>query len=485
MSGTQRASTDPAGAAGAPPAPAPADDPKRGMDYKDSILECVGNTPLVRMHNLARGIRTPVLAKVESMNPGGSVKDRIGRVIVDDYEKRGLLKPGGTIVESTSGNTGIGLVMVAALRGYRTIFTMPDKMSRAKIDLLKAYGAEVVVCPTAVAPDAPESYYSVAKRLAKEIPGAVLGNQYFNESNPRAHYLTSGPEIWRQTAGRITHYVASMGTGGTISGTGQYLKEQNPGVRVIGADPVGSILKQYFETKTMGKAYPYKVEGIGEDIIPGSTHFEYIDEIRAVTDVQSLNTARAISREEGILSGGSCGTAMWVALEVARELDDPDACVVVILPDTGERYLTKVYNDDWMRENRLLERTAVKVADVLRNKLGSTPRLLFVDYDDTVRRALQLMREHDVSQLPVMKEGLVVGTASEAALMGAALESPEQMQAVVATVMVPPLPTVGADETLEAVGRLLSERNSAVLVEENSRIIGIVSRFDMIEHLAS
>ncbi len=476
MSGSQSAST-------APGATSPAG--AAGMDVKDSILECVGNTPLVRIRNLTRGIRTPLYAKIESMNPGGSVKDRIGRVIIDEYEKRGLLKPGGTIVESTSGNTGIGLAMVAALRGYRTIFTMPDKMSRAKIDLLKAYGAEVVVCPTAVAPDAPESYYSVAKRLAKEIPGAVLGNQYYNESNPYAHYISTGPEIWRQTCGRITHYVASMGTGGTISGTGKYLKEQNAAVRVIGADPVGSILKQYFETKTMGKAYPYKVEGIGEDIIPGTTHFEFIDEIRAVTDAQSLNTARAISRQEGILSGGSCGTAMWAALEVARELDDPNACVIVILPDTGERYLTKVYNDDWMRENRLLERGAVRVADVLRDKLGSTPRLLFVDYDDTVRRALQVMREHDVSQMPVMKDGMVVGTASETALLGAALESPERMQATVATVMEPPLPTVAADETLEAVGRLLAERNSAVLVEENATVIGIVSRFDMIEYLAS
>jgi cystathionine beta-synthase len=458
--------------------------PRRGMQYLDSIVDAVGNTPLVRVQNMTKGIRATVLVKAEYLNPGGSVKDRIGRVIIEDYERRGLIKPGGTIVESTSGNTGVGLAMVAAIKGYRCIFTMPDKMSRQKIDLLKAYGAEVVVCPTAVPPESPESYYEVAKRIVRETPGAVLANQYYNESNPYAHYVTTGPEIWHQTAGKITHFVASMGTGGTISGTAKYLKEQNPKVRVIGADPVGSILKQYFETGKKGIAYPYKVEGIGEDIIPGTTHFEYIDEIRAVTDQQSLNTARRISREEGILSGGSCGTAMWVALEVAREQDE-NAVVVVVLPDTGERYLSKVYNDEWMRDNRLLDQSVIRVSEVLREKAGSTPKLVTVDYNDSVRRALQLIRQHDVSQMPVVQDGRIVGAVSEATLVTAAIEDHARLDGKVGAVMEPPLPTVRGDETLETVTKLLATRNSAVLIEERGDVAGIVTRFDLIEYLAT
>ncbi len=464
---------------------APHATPQHGMQYHDNITECIGNTPLVRMHALTKGLTATVLAKVESMNPGGSVKDRIGRVIIDDYERRGLLKPGGTIVESTSGNTGLGLAMVAAIRGYTCIFTMPDKMSRSKIDLLKAFGAEVIVCPTAVPPESPESYYEVAKRVVRETPGAVLANQYYNDSNPYAHYISTGPEIWQQTGGRITHFVASMGTGGTISGTGRYLKEQNPRVQVIGADPIGSILKHYFETGEMSEAHPYKVEGIGEDIIPGTTHFEYIDRILAVTDSQSLNTARRISREEGILSGGSCGTAMWAALQIARENDHPDTVVVVILPDTGERYLTKVYNDDWMRENRLLDHSSVRISDVLRQKAGATPRLVTVSYEQPVREALKLVREHDVSQLPVLKDGRVVGSASETTLMTAVLEDGASLDAKVGAVMDPPLPLVGGEDSLESVTRLLAARNAAVLIEERGEVIGILTRFDLIEYLAT
>jgi len=327
-----------------------------------NILEAVGNTPLVRLNNVSKNVAPLVLAKVEYTNPGGSVKDRIAVGMIEAAEREGRLQPGGTIVEATSGNTGMGLAMVAAVKGYRTILVMPDKMSQEKIDALKAMGAEVVITPTNVPPDSPESYYQVARRLAEEIPGAILLNQYFNRANPEAHYRTTGPEIWQQTGGRVDVFVAGLGTGGTISGVARYLKEQNTGVKVVGVDPEGSILREYFYTGRQTEPKPYKVEGVGEDILPGTLSFEYIDEIITVGDRESFCMARKLAREEGLFVGGSSGMAVYGALQVAANLD-PDQVVVVLLPDGGSRYLSTIYNDLWMRKNGFLEEPAELTVD--------------------------------------------------------------------------------------------------------------------------
>ncbi|MBK5098587.1 MAG: cysteine synthase family protein [Gemmatimonadetes bacterium] len=321
----------------------------------DSILSTIGWTPLIRLNRVLEGIRTPVFIKAESFNPGGSVKDRISLAMVDAAEREGLLGPGGTVVEGTSGNTGIGLAMVAAVRGYRCIFTIPEKMSAEKIRLLRAFGAEVIVTPSDVSPDHPDYYVNVATRIARETPGAFMANQHYNQENPEAHYLTTGPEIWEQTAGAVTHFVASPGTGGTISGTARFLKEKNRSVRVVAGDPVGSIYAEYSRTGVKGADTPYLVEGIGNDKISPTLHFEWIDEFRTVTDVEAFAMARRLAREEGLLAGASTGLIVQVAIDVARELDDPDSCVVTLLCDTGERYLSKVFDEDWLRLNGLSE----------------------------------------------------------------------------------------------------------------------------------
>lgn len=451
-----------------------------GVSYKESILETIGNTPLVKLQKVTRGLSATLLAKVESFNPGGSVKDRIGIKLLEEAERKGLIKPGGTIVESTSGNTGMGLAIAAAVKGYRSIFCMPDKMSLEKINLLKAMGAEVVVTPTAVPPESPDSYYSVARRLAKEIPNAFLANQYFNDDNPLAHYESTGPEIWKQTAGKITHYIATMGTGGTISGAGRFLKEQNPNVQVIGIDPEGSILRDYFYTKQMTVARPYKVEGIGEDIIPGTTHFQYIDEIVQVNDRESLNMARRISRTEGILAGGSCGAAVAGSVKYLKG-KDANTLAVVILPDTGERYLSKLYNDAWMRDNGLLELEDVTVADVLKSKHGRLPVLVTVDAADTVRRALDLIREYDITSIPVFLDGKMAGSINENTVMRAVLEEPGVLDERVGRLMEHPLPTVQINEPVrEIIGILAQKSTSSVLVMENNQAAGIVTRTDVI-----
>jgi cystathionine beta-synthase len=449
----------------------------------ESILTTLGNTPLVRLSKITAGCRAEVLAKVEFFNPGGSVKDRIAVAIVEDAERKGLLKQGGTIVESTSGNTGLGLAMVAAVKGYRAILCMPDKVSREKINLLKAFGAEVVITPTAVPPDSPESYYEVAKRIVRETPGAYLANQYHNPMNPEAHYRTTGPEIWSQTGGRIDYFVASLGTGGTISGTSRYLKERNPKVKTYGADPVGSILKDYFYTKQIVPAKTYKVEGIGEDFIPGTCDFQYVDEIVQVTDAQSLNLARRLAREEGILAGGSSGTALHVAIQVARQAKEGQV-VVVIIPDTGERYLTKVHSDEWMRDNRLLDSSAITVAEVLKGKGNTLPQLVSVSYDETVDRALALIREFNISQLPVLKDGILVGTVHEGALLQKVIDGSAKPEARIEYVIEKPLPTVPLDAHLPRVMKVLSATNAAVAVDSHSRPVGIVTRIDLLEYVA-
>ncbi len=448
----------------------------------DTILTTIGETPIVRLRKITRDCRATVLVKLEYFNPGGSVKDRIAVAIVADAEAKGLLKPGGTIVESTSGNTGLGLAMVAAVKGYRAIFCMPDKVSTEKITLLKAFGAEVVITPTAVPPDSPESYYEVAKRIVRETPGAYLANQYHNPANPEAHYRSTGPEIWRQTGGAVDHFVAGMGTGGTISGTARYLKEQNPRIRVYGADPVGSILKEWFYTRTMAQAKTYKVEGIGEDFLPSTLDFSVIDEVVQVNDFQSLNTARRLAREEGILVGGSSGTALHVGLQVARQAKEGET-VLVLLPDTGERYLTKVHSDEWMRDNRLLDSASISVGEVLQGKGKALPALVSVSYDETVERALSLIREFNVSQLPVLKEGSIVGCVTEGALLQKVLDGSTRSDARLEYVLEKPLPTVPVDAPLPRAMKLLASNNAAVAVDAHGRPAGILTRIDLLEYI--
>ncbi len=452
-----------------------------GVQYHESILDTVGHTPLVRLRRTGRGVRAPVLAKVEFFNPGGSVKDRIGLAMVEAAEKDGRLKPGGTIVECTSGNTGMGLAMVACVKGYRAVFCMPDKVSSEKVSLLKSFGAEVLLSPTAVAPDSPESYYSVARRITRERPGAVLMDQYNNPANPAAHYRSTGPELWEQTAGKITHFVAGMGTGGTITGTGRYLKEKNPKVQVIGADPVGSILRHYKETGEMGEAHTYKIEGVGEDFIPGVYDFDLIDRVVSCSDRDGLNMTRRLAREDALFVGGSGGMAAWVALEVAKNLDE-NALVVVLLPDTGERYLTKVHSDAWMRDNHLLDPSSTRVADVIDAKARALPRLLRLEQGDPLRRTL--VEQHDVTQLPVFRGNEVVGTIYDSDLLKTVLQDSSALDRPVDSVMADPLPVIPADQPLEQVTRLLAQRNPAVLVRENGAVVGILTRFDMLQFIA-
>jgi cystathionine beta-synthase len=454
-----------------------------GVQYHESILTTIGHTPLVRVRKLARQCPAPVLAKLEFFNPGGSVKDRIGLAMVEAAERDGRLRPGGTIVECTSGNTGLGLAMVAAVMGYRAVFCMPDKVSSEKVNLLKAFGAEVLLSPTAVAPDSPESYYSVAKRIAAERAGAFLADQYHNASNPHAHYLTTGPELWEQTAGKITHFVAGMGTGGTISGVAKYLKEKNPGVRVIGADPVGSILKAYKETGKITEAHTYKIEGVGEDFIPTATDFSLIDQVISCNDRNGLNMARRLAREEAIFVGGSSGMAMWVAIEVARTLTPRDL-VVVLLPDTGERYLTKVHSDAWMRDNHLFDPAVTRVADVLSGKGSSVRGLLSVQVGEPLRRALALVEHHDITQVPVFRDSEVAGTLYDSEILKHVLEDSRTLDQPVESIMSEPLPVVDGDDPVESVTRLMAARNSAVLVREGGTLTGILTRYDMLQFIA-
>ena len=449
-----------------------------------NILEAVGNTPLVKLSRLTKGLKADVLAKVEFFNPGGSVKDRIAFSIIDAAEKDGSLKPGGTIVESTSGNTGAGLALVAALRGYKCIFTMPDKMSAEKVRMLKAYGADVIVTPTAVPPESPESYYSVAKKIVKETPNSILANQYFNPMNPETHYQSTGPEIWEQTGGKIDYFVASLGTGGTISGCGKYFKEKNPDIKVIGADPIGSILKEYFYTRKMTAAAPYKVEGIGEDILPGTLHFEYIDEIVDVSDKASFNMARRIVREEGMFVGGSAGTAMYVALKVAKELPEGKV-VVVILPDHGGRYLTTFYSDDWMQENRFFEFEKVSLKKVLEVKPGELPPVISVTPDDSVRVALDKIKEFHISQLPVLENSSSVGSIEEGPIMGEVIRDNSLLESPVKKVMQKSFPVIENEKSIEEVKLAFAKGHGAVLIEASGRINGIITKSDLLEFITS
>ena len=454
--------------------------PRHERPY-ENVLGTIGWTPMIRLHRVAHGIRTPLYGKAEFMNPGGSVKDRIGPAIIEAAEREGHLRPGGTVVEGTSGNTGVGLALAAAIKGYRCVFTIPDKMSQEKVRLLKAFGAEVIVTPTAVAPDHPDNYVMMAKRIAAETPNAIYANQFYNDANPAAHYATTGPEIWEQTEGRVTHLVAAAGTGGTITGAGRYLKERNPAIRIVGGDPVGSIISGYAETGVRPEATPYKMEGIGQDKIPGTLDLSVVDEWRSVDDRTAFAMARRLTREEGLFVGGSSGLIAHVALEVAREIDDPDACVVLVLCDTGERYLSKLYNDEWLRENRLLDAGRVTAELIVGLKEGDAPRsILSVEPNTPVRRALALITESNVSQLPVIASGDCVGHVSEATLMAKVIETPTLLDRSVQEIMDAPLPVVDSHVDLGSVTRLLTRHNPAVLVRRSGMLVGIITRFDVI-----
>ncbi len=454
------------------------------LKFSPTILGTLGNTPLVRLNKVTHGFKGNYFAKVESFNPGGSVKDRIGIEIIEEAEREGRLRPGGTIVEATSGNTGMGLAIAAAVKGYRCVFTLPDKMSIEKIRLLRAFGADVIVTPTAVPHDAPESYTEVAKRIVRETPNSILANQYFNPKNPEAHYRTTGPEIWDQTGGQIDYFVCGVGTGGTISGTGKFLKEKNPAVKVVGVDPRGSILRDYFYKKRYDPTVKtYKVEGIGQDWIPGTLNFEVIDDMVEVTDKESFLMCRRLTREEGLFVGGSCGTAVAGALRYADRMRDNDV-MVILLPDTGERYLSKIYNDDWMRENGFLTPDRITVRYVLQSKAKNVQQLIAIDPSTTVGKALDLFKEHDVSQLPVIEKGRAVGTVIDNDLMSAVLEDNSRIDLPVSKLMEPAFPVIGVGAPIEHAIDFLKKKDSAVLIEEEHKIIGILTRYDVIEYLA-
>jgi cystathionine beta-synthase len=460
--------------------------PPRDLKVYESVLETIGWTPLIHLTRVTRGIKTPVWAKAEMYNPGGSVKDRIGIPIIERAEREGALKPGGTIVEGTSGNTGIALALAAALKGYKCIFTMPDKMSQEKVRLLKAFGAEVIITPTAVPPDHPDSYVMTARRIAKETPNAILANQFYNEANPDAHFATTGPEIWEQTAGKVTHLVAAAGTGGTITGVARFLKMKNPKVHVVCGDPVGSILAELWRSggtnKTEGA--PYKVEGIGQDKLPGTLDMSVIDEFQTVSDRDAFAMARRLTREEGLFGGGSSGLITHVALNVARRVNDPKACVVSFMCDTGERYLSKLYSDEWMRENQLLDAERVTLGQLLEIKHDSASTgVISVAPGASVRQALRLMSLHDVSQLPVMEGANCVGSVSEGTLSVKGLEDVRVLEKSVGDVMDSPFPIVDAEHPVDGIVKLLSKSNPAVLVREKEAISGIVTRSDMLHYV--
>ncbi|MFE9688776.1 cystathionine beta-synthase [Micromonospora sp. NPDC005806] len=455
------------------------------MQYYDNVVELIGNTPLVRLRNVTEGIQATVLAKVEYVNPGGSVKDRIALRMVEDAERAGILKPGGTIVEPTSGNTGVGLALVAQLKGYKCVFVCPDKVSQDKQDVLRAYGAEVVVCPTAVAPEDPRSYYNVSDRLAREIPGAWKPNQYSNPANPRSHYETTGPEIWQQTEGRITHFVAGVGTGGTISGIGRYLKEASEGrVKVVGADPEGSVYSG-------GTGRPYLVEGVGEDFWPETYDRTVADEIVEVSDKESFEMTRRLAREEGLLVGGSCGMAVVGALEVARKAG-PDDVIVVLLPDSGRGYLSKIFNDKWMARYGFLDDSGTEstVADALAGKPGGLPELVHVHPTETVRDAIDYMREYGVSQLPVLKAeppvvtGEVAGSIAEKDLLDALFTGQAHLHDTIERHMAEPLPMIGGGQPVSEAVALL-EKADAALVLVDGKPKGVLTRQDLLAHLGA
>jgi cystathionine beta-synthase len=450
----------------------------------ENVLDTIGWTPLIRLNKVARGIRTPVYAKAEFFNPGGSVKDRIGLAMIEAAEREGRLKPGGLIVEATSGNTGVGLAIAAAVKGYRCIFTMPDKMSQEKARLLRALGAEVIITPTAVPPDHPDNYIMKGRAIAAANDNAIFADQHYNPVNPEVHYKTTGPEIWEQTEGRITHFVCAPGTGGTVSGAGRYLKEKNAKVRVVAGDPAGSIYTDYAKTHKKSEGQPYKVEGIGGDKIPTSLHWDVIDEWVVVSDKEAMLMARRLAKEEGLFVGGSTGVNVVSALEVERRLDDPKALVVTVIADTGERYLSKVYNEEWLRENQLIDDERPTVGRLVASKNNESPALLHVAPEASVRQALNLMGTYNISQLPVLDDGNGVGALSEHTLMARAIGQPKILDQPVRDVMDAPFPVVDSDSPIALLTTLLSRTTPAALVRRDGSVVGIVTRYDLLHQLA-
>jgi cystathionine beta-synthase len=458
------------------------------MKYYNSIIETIGNTPLVKLNKVTKGIKGTILAKVEYFNPGNSVKDRIALKMIEDAEKKGLLKPGGTIIEGTSGNTGMGLALAAIAKGYKCIFTMADKQSKEKIDILRAVGAEVVVCPTNVEPEDPRSYYSVAKRLNSEIPNSFYPNQYDNLSNTQAHYETTGPEIWEQTEGKITHYVATVGTGGTMSGTAKYLKERNPNIVTIGIDTYGSVFKKYKETGVFdpNEIYPYLTEGFGEDILPQNVAFDLIDLFIKVTDKDAAIMARRLAREEGLFIGWSCGSAVYGALEYIKQnpLKEDDV-MVIILPDHGTRYIAKIYNDLWMKDHGFLEQRSFATAKDIIAKRNGSARLIAVDKNETVGNAVKILSRAGISQVPVFEGESIVGSLDDTKVLHQLIENPELKEQPVSEIMDKPFRFVGLDNTVDALSSLIDKNNKALLVRDEFNQVHIITQHDLLMALAN
>jgi cystathionine beta-synthase len=455
-----------------------------------TALDLVGGTPIVRLQKLGREVEPDILVKLEYLNPGGSLKDRIGLPLIEAAEREGKLRPGGTIVEPTSGNTGVGLAIAAAIKGYRCIFVMPDKMSQEKIALLRAYGAEVVICPTAVDADSPESYYSVSDRLAEEIPGAFKPDQYSNMANPDSHYEVTGPEIWEQTGGEIDAFVVSVGTGGTISGAGRYIKERNPDIVIVGADPEGSV----FTAVDDSDVHPYLVEGIGKDTWPRTMAREIVDDWVRVSDRDSFLTGRRLAREEGILAGGSGGTSVWAALEIAKRYG-PEARILTMIPDSGRNYLSKFYDDNWMLDHGFLERyaPAPTVEQVLRSKVAEEPdipALVTINSRQKVGEAIDLMQRYSISQLPVIRDGEVesladvIGSLQDRDLLDRVFKNPDALHEDVIAAMQPPLAAIDVADPLDQVFSTLTGRTNAVVVAQAGRPVGVLTRTDLLEYLA-
>jgi cystathionine beta-synthase len=453
----------------------------------NSIIETIGNTPIVKLNAIPKGIQGTVLAKVEYFNPGNSTKDRMALKMVEDAEKAGLLKPGGTIIEGTSGNTGMGLALTAVAKGYKCIFTMADKQSQEKINILRAVGAEVIVCPTNVEPEDPRSYYSVARKLNKEIPNSIYPNQYDNPSNAQAHYESTGPEIWKQTEGKITHYVATVGTGGSMCGTAKYLKEQNPSIKAIGIDTYGSVFKKYKETGVFDRneIYPYLTEGFGEDILPKNVDFDIIDQFIKVTDKDGAIMARRLSREEGIFGGWSCGSALHGAMEYARENLKKGDMMVVLLPDHGTRYLGKVYNDMWMKDHGFLEERAYGTARQIIAGRNGKNGLFTVTKNSTIGDAIRIMNREGVDQMPVMEANEFVGSVTTTSLIEKIISDPTIKDKSVGEIMDKPMQVVALDSTLDVLSSLLNRNNRALLVRDEQEKAHIITQHDILKAMTA